>query len=347
MREALFFTILLFTCTTIAAQQQRFDVISYTMPQGWQQQRSEGGVQLSVSDKQSGAYAVAIILKAKEAAAGANENFKAEWTQLVRGTVQVNEEPGMLDPERVKGWEVVSGTAHYTDGGQKGLATLMTATGGGKMASVVLLTNTDRYQQELLSLLNSLDLEEAAEAGPAASAQSGSNASIVGLWVRYTIETSGYANGFPQPSGGYFRKEYAFYGDGTYLFRMKNWAVYAKEIQYVYETGSWKLSGDKLTITPRQGKGGWWSKAKSGKTSGWGSLVKNGNWKLEPVTYTMELHYFSGSNETQLMLQSDSETEREGRQENNKQSYAPRAAGGSLIDDPPGIETGFGKKEIK
>ncbi len=347
MKETLLFTLLVCIGVTVAAQQQRFDVISYSPPEGWSHQRNEASVQLSVSDQQSGAYAVAFITKSVNADAGANVNFSAEWARLVKGSVQVNEDPAMLRPEKVKGWDVLSGTAHYTDGGQKGLATLMTATGGGRKASVLLMTNTDRYQEELLTFLNSLDLSEATQAGATADAQGSNPASLVGLWVNYTIETSGYANGFPQPSGGYFRKEYAFYSDGTYLFRMKNWAVYVKDIQYVYETGSWQLQGNKLTITPRQGKGGWWSKRKGGRTSEWGILAKEGSWKLEPVTYTMDLHYYAGVNETHLILQSDAQTEREGRQGNNQQSYSPRASGVSLIDNPPGIKTGFESKSIR
>ncbi|MGE7774162.1 hypothetical protein ACQKLP_05530 [Chitinophaga sp. NPDC101104] len=347
MRKALVFTMIILTCTRVVAQQQSFDVVSYTAPQGWQQQRTEGGVQLSVSDKQSGAYAVAVIVKAKDADADPKSNFDIEWAKLVKGTVQVNEAPAMLSPEKEKGWEIISGTAHYTDGGQKGLVTLMTATGGGKMASVVLMTNTDRYQDELLAFLHSLGLSDIPQNGAAVNEQGSNGASIAGLWVRYTIETSGYANGFPQPSGGYFRKEYAFYDDGTYLFRMKNWAVYVKEIQYVYESGTWRLNGNQLTITPREGNGGWWAKAKSGKTSGWGGLAQSGSWKLEPVTYTIDLHYYSGSNETHLVLQSPSPTEREGKLEDNKETYSPRAIGHSLIDNPPGIRTGFEGKGMR
>ncbi len=174
---------------------------------------------------------------------GAKENFDDEWVKLVKGTVQVNGAPEMMSPEKEEGWDIISGASHYTDGGRKGFVILMTATGGGKTVSVVLMTNTDKYQEALLSVLNSLKIAAASQAVVAATAEGNGNASVVGLWVRYTIETSGYANGFPQASGGYFRKEYTFYADGTYLFRMKNWAVYVKEIQYVYESGTGSCRG--------------------------------------------------------------------------------------------------------
>lgn len=351
MKVTLVFIAVLFFTTSIFAQKQTLDKISFIIPKGWQQQTNEGGVQLSVTDKKTGAYAIALVTKTTASDATAKENFKTDWNRLIKGSVLVNAEPAMQQPAKENDWDIISGTANYTDGAQKGVATLLTATGGNQTISVVLMTNTDKYQNELLAFINSLELAKVSQNDISNSTpttrQKNSNSSIVGLWVYYIIETSGYSNGFPQPSGGYFRKEYTFYDDGTYLFRMKNWAVYVKDIQFVYETGTWKLNGNKLTITPKQGKGGWWSKSASNRTNEWGSLAKKGSWKLEPVTYIMNLHYYSGSNETHLILQSPSQTEREGKQENNKQTYKSQSSGGSLIDNPPGLKTGFENKSLK
>lgn len=54
----------------------KFYVISFTVPKGWQQQKNSGGVQLSVSDKKNGGYAIAVITKATASAASAHENFR-------------------------------------------------------------------------------------------------------------------------------------------------------------------------------------------------------------------------------------------------------------------------------
>lgn len=341
-------SIMLVSCACFA-QKESFDVVSFTSPKGWHQQKNEGGVQLSVSDKKTGAYAIALITKATASDASANENFNTDWNRLVKGSVQVNDEPIMQEPDSDNGWQIISGTAYYMDGAHKGFATLLTATCGGQMTSVVLMTNTDKYQNDLLSFINSLELTKASQNTNAnkktPTVNSGTGSSIVGLWVNYTIETSGYYNGFPQASGGYFRKEYAFYEDGSYLFRMKNWGVYVKEIQFVYESGTWKLNGNKLTITPKQGKGGWWSKSASNRTNEWGRLVKTGSWKMEPVTYTVDLNYYIGGSERKITLQSNTTTEREGKLDNNTTILNWRGMGESLIDNPPGLKTGFENKQ--
>jgi len=345
-KKLLAFHSILFMSLSGYTQKQSFDVVSFTTPKGWQQQQNEGGVQLSVTDKKTGAYAIAIITKATASGATANENFNTDWNKLVKTTVQVTDAPAMQDAAKENGWDIISGTANYTNGAEKGLATLLTATGGGQTASVVLMTNTDKYQTELLAFLNSLSLTKVSqlEAGRPKTVVANNRSSIVGLWTAYLTETSGYMNGVPQYTSGYFRREYVFYGDGTYLFRVKNWSVTTKEILFVYETGTYATNGSKLTITPKTGQGEWWSKAAGGSTKGWGNKVKASTWKLEPVTYNFDLQYFPGTNDTHLILQSAKETEREGRQENNKAIYKPKAFNQSMIDNPPGFKTGFENK---
>lgn len=330
------------------AQKQTFDVVSFVAPKGWQQTQNEGGIQLAVTDKKTGAYALAVITKATASNLSANENFMADWNKLVKKTVQVNDEPAMQQPINENGWDIVSGQANFTDGASNGLATLLTATSNGQMVSVVLMTNTQQYQNDLLALINSLELAKVAPNtnNNQVTTSNANKSSIVGLWVYYTVESNGYYNGFPQVTGGYMRREYAFYPDGTYLYRVKNWMVYMKDILFVYESGTWAVSGNKLTITPKQGKGGWWNKAASGRTSEWGSPAKTSTWKLEPITYTFDFHYYSGTNETSLVLTSSKQTEREGKQENNESIYSPRAFDKTLIDNPPGLKTGFENKSL-
>lgn len=146
------------------AQKQTFDVLNYTMPNGWDKTEMANGIQLSTKNDGKGSYAAAIILRSAATEAPANENFTTSWEKLVKGTVSVSGEPTLQDPATEKGWSVLSGQASYTDGANKGLVTLITATGNGKMANVVIMTNTDKYQNQILDFIKSLDLNETATA---------------------------------------------------------------------------------------------------------------------------------------------------------------------------------------
>ncbi len=346
------YTIFLMSITGYS-QKQTVDMVSFTAPKGWQQQQNEGGVQLSVSDKKTGAYAIALITKATTAGADANENFNTDWTKLIKSAVQVDGNPAMLDPTKENGWDIISGTANYTDGAQRGLATLLTATGGGQMVSVVLMTNTDQYQTELLSFLSSLELAKASLPTPISGTRENktNNSSIAGMWVNYNTESSGTYNGFPQLTGGYMRREYIFYKDGTYMFRAKDWLVYVKDILFVCETGTYTVNGNQITLTPKKGKGEWWSKAASGRTSGWGKLVRaSTDYKLEKTTYTFDFDQYIGNDEITLLLKAVKPTSRDGNDANKpgvqEFRYKSRDIKLSLIDNPPGFKTGFENKQL-
>lgn len=157
------FILLMITGYKVSAQTQTFDVLTYDIPQGWEQIQNEGGVQVSIMDKATGEYAVAVITKAIPSTASANDNFTNQWATLIKSTVQVNSEPIMEAPAADNGWDIITGGANYTDSGETGMATLLSATGGGQTVSLVLMTNTKRYQDALVTFLHSLKIAAAAQ----------------------------------------------------------------------------------------------------------------------------------------------------------------------------------------
>ncbi|MGC4099998.1 hypothetical protein [Ferruginibacter sp.] len=146
------------------AQKQTFDVVNYTLPKGWDKTEMPGGIQLSAKNDGKGNYATVVILRSAVTTASANDNFNSSWEQLVKSTVTVAGEPTMQEPAVEKGWNVISGQSTYTEGANKGSATLITATGNSKMANVVIMTNTSKYQTQILDFIKSLDLNETATA---------------------------------------------------------------------------------------------------------------------------------------------------------------------------------------
>lgn len=338
-----FLIITVFTCfaMNVFAQKQILDVLSYSIPAKWQKVQNEGGVQLSVSDKKTGGYAIAIITKATASVATANENFKTDWTRLVNNTVQVNGGPTIQEPSTENGWEIVSGNAIYTEAAGKGSVTLLTATGGGKMVSVVLMTNTQQYQNELLSFVDSLELTRISqnETGNSANTNQNGKSTVVGLWCDYILETTGYSiNGMQQYTAGYLRKEYTFYSDGTYLFRNKQWLTKAPDITFMYETGTYTVQNSQLTLTPKSGKAGFWGKKSS--TKEWGPLKKSSDYKLEKTTYTFEI-IIDPDYGTSIVLKPSKPTQRDGGQFNaagEPYEFRYSRKSESLIDNPPGFE---------
>jgi hypothetical protein len=353
IRKCALVSLLLTLPLAVFAQTQTYDLLTYTLPAGWQKAEVANAVQLSIEDKKTGGYAFITIRHSEAASVSSSENFRNVWEQVLKNTVTVTGEPKMETPAKSGDWEILSGSAPFSKNGTNGVAIQMTATGKGWLVGLFIFTNTQQFQNVLTEFVNSLQLA-AAPAAPAqntassAAAPPGSPAtaqSIVGLWQKYVLEHRAvsaaerenalYDNRFQEGNlgsalgsqrsaaerqlntasmtAGYFRRDYTFKADGTYRFLEKDFSVLsARTIFFAYETGTWSISGNTLTITPKKGENQEWNKHPSGSTDGYGSLVKTMPRKLESVTYNTEMHYWAGQGTTSLFLRYDKPTEREG-----------------------------------
>lgn len=339
-------------CLNSLAQKETFDIVSYIPPTGWTPQTGTGYMAYSkVNDSQWGQLA---IYKSTASKGDIESDSQNEWQALVLAlrAIENDEKTG---PRELNGWTVVSRSGTWKYNGTD-VATIITTFSDGKTC-VSLLCNatTESYLKDFLQLIESVELarplKPEASLPVAANRVATHTTDIAGLWGSYHTETSGFINGTPMTTGGYFRKEYLFYGDGTYLYRAKDWSAFVKDIRFVYETGKYELKGNQLTLIPSKGKGEWWSKAASGRTSEWGSRTKTFTPKLEKVTYTVEIKYLSGMDRSYLYLISGKATTRDGSKSNQANalhefSYGKRTQSEELlIDTPPGTKTGMeGKK---
>ncbi|MFD2581428.1 hypothetical protein ACFSR6_02930 [Pedobacter vanadiisoli] len=299
--------LLMMLCYSLVKAQKNevnFDVISYTMPEGWQRQENDGGLQLSVADKKSGAYAMVVITRASASTVSANENFNYNWDKLVKKTVQVNSAPAMSSPGNENGWEIISGGADYTSGRTSGTVTLMTATGGGKAVSVVLMTNTKQYQNDLTAFLNSLKLTTAISGlNSIATSSKSADIDFAGTWINRSS-----SNGLG--TSGYIENEYIFNANGSYFFYAKIFNQSINNLILKKEKGTFEVSGKQLTLIPVSSVTEGWSRKND--IDEFGKLLSSQKNVLEKVSYQFTKHYFSGIQEWNLVLQASKPTKRDG-----------------------------------
>ena len=88
------------------------------------------------------------------------ENFDLAWETLVKEMVTVSSKPEMQPKATENGWEAQSGYAPFESDGSKGIALLVTSSGFEKMVNIIILTNTDAYQNEMSAFLESISLKK-------------------------------------------------------------------------------------------------------------------------------------------------------------------------------------------
>jgi hypothetical protein len=142
------------------AQKETFDLATYSPPKKWKKQSSETAVQFTKEDTAKGTYCMITLSKAVPGTANSKENFDLTWASIVKEMVTVSTAPEMQPAATEKGWEVQSGYAPFESDGNKGIVVLVTSTGFGKMVTVIILTNTDMYEKDITSFLESISLKK-------------------------------------------------------------------------------------------------------------------------------------------------------------------------------------------
>lgn len=153
----------------ILAQPETFDIVTFTAPDSWLKKIAKEGVQLSKEDTATGAYCVITLFKSTPATANAKENFELAWTSLVKDMIQVDTMPAMEQSTTDDGREVVTGHTNFERDGIKGVAILINSSGSGNMVNVIILTNTDIYEQAIGVFLQSIEIKKPEAVAPPVS----------------------------------------------------------------------------------------------------------------------------------------------------------------------------------
>lgn len=164
MKKFSILVVILALSTTLALAQavESFDIISFKTPQGWQKQVGPSSVQIGTESVKGG---MCLITMFKPIAAGSDPkgNFDASWQTIVKETFAVVSKPEMQPTASENGWIVESGFAQYENDGKKGIVLLVSASGNEKLANVLIITNTDEFQQTITEFLGSIVLPKVAE----------------------------------------------------------------------------------------------------------------------------------------------------------------------------------------
>lgn len=150
--------ILLLLFTSCTAQQQRFDVLSYTLPKGW---TSDQKAETITFTKDGGTKGFCIITFYKSVNAGTDtkQNFDLSWESLVKNNISVNA-PTMQPVVTENGWETQVGSSAFEREGISGTSILMSSTSSGKLVNMLILLNGKEYISEMQRFLESVSMDK-------------------------------------------------------------------------------------------------------------------------------------------------------------------------------------------
>lgn len=191
MKNILALSVCLLFLLSCTAQQQRFDILTYSAPKGWTTDKKSATITFT---KDGGAKGFCIITFYKSVAASARskQNFDLSWESLVKNKVAVNA-PAMQPVVTENGWETQVGSSVFEREGISGTCILMSSTSSGKLVNMLILLNGNEYISEMQSFLETVVMngpEQSQAAGtdntvPASTAVSNMTTPKHEVWMSY------------------------------------------------------------------------------------------------------------------------------------------------------------------
>jgi len=342
MKKIFLFSFFYFTAFLVTAQQESFDIISYTPPAGWIKEVTATITSYSIYDSETGSWCRIGIVKSTASQGDIAADFNHEWQELIVRNYKITEPPQVEEVKELNGWKIKAGGGNFVFKNSKSMAILTTASGYNRCASIVATTNSQDHIKDIEALLGSVDLAKPTAVAEQSSTAVEENNSILGTWIVSASDNSNYRikNGI----GNYIKRQYTFYEDGSYSFVSKAFDPMMDKILLGKENGTYQLNGTNVTLNPKKSVLEGWSK-KDG-TDKWGKQLNTQNIALEKVTYSFTKHYFSGIQVWALVLISGKPTNRDGPFSNNK-SFDNAWYYNSISPNSQAIELPGGQPSIK
>lgn len=297
-------TFSVFVPQAVFCQAEQMDIVQHTAPEGWARTPKDFGVVFSDVNERSGTFCILTVYASETPAGDAQRIFADKWTELI---VKPFNAPAAIqtETEKANGRTTTAGASKVMLEDGEAFALLTVVSGFGKAVSVVAIFNDQSYLTHLETFLNGIELDKPAAAS-IADPMLAADANLAGKWAKSTSGTHGLDQSGNVLSSAYYKSQYDFRQDGSYLFKAEQWLGYlrADEYRMTDESGTYTVVDDILTVIP----------ANSSTTvrSRMGEVISTRDNALETVSYTWSLHYFSGIDELNLVLRLAKETTRDG-----------------------------------
>lgn len=153
----------------LSAQQQTYDIISFTLPKGWKKENVQNALQLSTTNNKNRTWAQIGIYKSTASKGSVDADFENEWNELVVKPYQqygVSSQPLGIDTQLVNGWKVWTGMGQFVFNNDTSVVLLNTFSDGQRCTSLTLMRNSNSYGKVLEEFLASVSVTNTSTTAP-------------------------------------------------------------------------------------------------------------------------------------------------------------------------------------
>jgi hypothetical protein len=140
------------------AQQQTFDIFTFTPPKKWAKAAKENSLLFSTTDNSKRTWAQIDFVKSTASKGSIDADFENEWKELVMNRYGVQGEPLATDTQTFHGWKLYTGLGKFLFNNDTSTVLLNTFSDGVNCASFLILSNTTAYGTVLDEFIASLNV---------------------------------------------------------------------------------------------------------------------------------------------------------------------------------------------
>jgi hypothetical protein len=158
MKKILLLILVVVISTIVQAQQQTFDIVTYTPPKGWKQEIKDNLVSYTTIDKKKKTWCQIGVYKSTPSNGDRNKDFENEWTTLAVQPFNITDTPSISELVETEGWTIRSTSAAFKNNSEDAITIVTTMIGYGVVISIVANTNNHSYLQKVYDFVETIDL---------------------------------------------------------------------------------------------------------------------------------------------------------------------------------------------
>src|SRR6478609_7627378 len=144
----LFVLLLLLAVSTVAAQTQTFDAVSFTPPSGWAAAQDRDHVTFTFIDSAARTYVMLAVYNSTSGSGDAERDFSSEWNELVGKSFSAGSAPRSTGGQSRAGLTFREGGAQVRQqNGEPSYARLLVFPAGQRRFSVMLVATNEKALQ--------------------------------------------------------------------------------------------------------------------------------------------------------------------------------------------------------
>lgn len=145
---------------TANAKTETYDIATFDLPQGWNQEYAKNHLSLSTVNKKKRTWVKIGLYKSIDSAGAVEADFTRDWKQLVLTPLGGRDETPQRHARTADGWTITTAGSRFPFDGAEATVMLTNLTGHGKTVSVVAMTNADGHVATIEAFFQNLRLAE-------------------------------------------------------------------------------------------------------------------------------------------------------------------------------------------